>query len=134
MGSWCLHLDNPGTRESYIQGELELPYYVSVLNSGRIKLHKLNSLDTEIKNRMINLTYLFSPTEQTEALHKILHISEQIKDIGPSRFNNLFMYERVNKTLNGMIKNLAKPLPSIVKAYAVTLLTIIITQFLHAFD
>ena len=119
--SWCLYLENPGTREPYIECKLQLFHLLGVLNSGRIKLDNLNSIVTEIKNCLIDHAQLFPPTEQTYALHEILHVAEQIIDIGPPRFNTLFMYERVNKTLKGMIKNIAKPLPSMVKSYAVRL-------------
>ena len=119
--AWCLYLDNPGTRESFIQCKLNLFHYLSVLNFGCIKLDNFNSQDKEINDSLIDHAKLFPPTEQTYALQEILHVPEKVRDIGPPRFNNLLMYKRVNKTLKGMIKNLAKSLPSIVKAYAVTL-------------
>ena len=68
---------------------------------------------------LVEHSAIFPPTEQTYAVHELVHIVQQIPKIGPPKFNNLFMYERINSTLKRMIKNKCNSLPSIVKAYAV---------------
>jgi hypothetical protein len=68
---------------------------------------------------LVEHSAIFSPTEQTYALHELIHIVQQTPRIGPPKFNNLFMYERFNSTLKRMIKNKCNSMASIVKAYAV---------------
>lgn len=61
---------------------------------------------------------LFPPSECTYALHELIHVGTQIIQVGPPRFNSLFMFERVNLFLKRMIKNKNSHSASIIKAYA----------------
>ena len=119
--TWCLHLPEPSDRDPYIECKMKLFKLLSVLNSPRIKISDLDALEIELHDFMIEHASIFPFCEQTYALYDLVHVFGQIRQVGPPRNNSLFMYERVNKTCKGMIKNAAFPLPSIVKGYAVNI-------------
>jgi len=89
----------------------------------------VSSIYTLTIDALVEHSALFPPTEQTYALHELVHIVKQIPKIGPPKFNNLFMYERVNSTLKRMIKNKCNSMPSIVKAYAVSYINVFVLYF-----
>ena len=80
--------------------------------------NKINILNKEIEDCLIEHAALFPPSECTYALHELIHVGAQILQVGPPRFNSLFMFERVNLSLKRMIKNKNSHAPSIIKAYA----------------
>ena len=93
----------------------------------------MSSIYLETIDALVEHSALFPPTEQTYALHELVHIVKQIPNIGPPKFNNLFMYERVNATLKRMIKNRCNSMPSIVKAYAVRFSCYVFPMYLYVF-
>ena len=109
--TWCLYSPLEHTSKVYIDCKLKLFDVIRILNSSRIKYTDLNS----IKALMIDVLVEHS----TYALHELVHLVTQIPKVGPPKFNNLFMFERVNASLKRMIKNKCNSMPSIVKAYAV---------------
>jgi hypothetical protein len=117
--TWCLYSPQLLSSEPYIENKLKLFDILRILNSSRIKGIDVSSIYTMTIDALVEHSALFPPTEQTYALHELIHIVHQIPKIGPPKFNNLFMYERVNSTLKRMIKNKCNSMPSIVKAYAV---------------
>ncbi len=111
----CLYCPEQLPSDPYIYNKLKLFDLLRILNKSRIKA-------TDVYPIFIQTIDLFSPVAQTYALHELAHIVQQITDIGPAKFNNLFMYEKVNSTLIRMIKNKCNSMASIVKAYAVRIL------------
>ena len=85
---------------------------------GRFKKNQLRNLNKEIEDCLIEHAALFPPSECTYALHELIHVGAQILQVGPPRFNSLFMFERVNLSLKRMIKNKNSHAASIIKAYA----------------
>ena len=119
--NWCLFApEENDTARPYIESKLELFDCISILNSSRIKWSDINSIQTKLVDALVKHSALFPPTEQTYAFHEIIHVCSQIPKIGPPKFNNLFMFERINWTLKQMIKNKCNSMASIVKAYAVS--------------
>jgi hypothetical protein len=86
--------------------------------AGRIKKVNLHTMQLELQDALIEHSALFPPSESTYALHELIHCCSQINEIGPPRFNCLFMFERVNLFLKRMIKNRCSHLAFIVKGYA----------------
>jgi hypothetical protein len=123
--TWCLYCPELLPSTPYIDNKLKLFDVLRILNSSRIKGRDLTAIFTLTIDALVEHSALFPPTEQTYALHELVHIVQQIQNIGPPKFNNLFMYERVNSTLKRMIKNKCNSMASIVKAYAVIYLKII---------
>ena len=118
--TWCLHSPEDHPSQVYIDCKLKLFDVLRILNSSRIKYTDLNSIKSLIVNVLVEHSALFPPNEQTYALHEIVHVATQIPKVGPPKFNNLFMFERVNASLKRMIKNKCNSMPSIVKAYAIS--------------
>jgi hypothetical protein len=119
--TWCLYCPEELVSDPYIENKLKLFDLLRILNSSRIKKVDVASLFVKTIDVLVEHSGLFSPVEQTYALHELVHIVQQITNVGPAKFNNLFMYERVNSTLKRMIKNKCNSMASIVKAYAVRL-------------
>jgi Domain of unknown function (DUF4218) len=128
--TWCLHSPSEHTSQVYIDCKLKLFDVIRILNSSRIKYTDLNSIKTLMIDILVEHSALFPPTEQTYALHELVHLVTQIPKIGPPKFNNLFMFERVNASLKRMIKNKCNSMPSIVKAYAVICICVYFNVFL----
>ena len=116
--SWCLYSPEILPSQPYIYNKLKLFDIFRVLNCNRFKL--INELYCRAIDALVEHSSFFPPTEQTYALHEMVHLILQIEKVGPPKMNNLFMYERVNSTLKKMIKNKCNSMASIVKAYAVS--------------
>jgi hypothetical protein len=48
------------------------------------------------------------PSECCVTLHELMHVFEQISEIGPNRRSNLFKFEKMNKEMKSYVKNQAK--------------------------
>jgi len=107
--TWCLHSPLDHTSQVYIDCKLKLFDVIRILNSSRIKYNDLNSIKSIMIDVLVEHSALFPPTEQTYALHEIIHLVTQIPKVGPPKFNNLFLFERVNASLKRMIKTSAIP-------------------------
>ena len=57
------------------------------------------------------------PSECTITLHELEHEVDQSLTIGVPRFSNLYKFEKINKILKSMLKNVAKGFPFIMKNY-----------------
>ena len=122
--TWCLYCPETLPSDPYIENKLKLFDLLRILNSSRIKATDVFHIFERTINVLVEHSGLFPPPEQTYALHELVHVVQQITRVGPSKFNNLFMYERVNSTLKRMIKNKRNSMASIVKVYAVCLTNI----------
>jgi hypothetical protein len=131
--NWCLFNSIENSTTPYVENKLKLFDILRILNSSRIKWTDVGDILNITINALVEHSALFPPCEQTYALHELIHIVNQIPLIGPPKFNNLFMFERVNSTLKRMIKNRCNSMPSIVKSYAVRLhyIYIVYTLCLH---
>jgi hypothetical protein len=117
--AWALHTDDESLRR-YLDCKLNLFDLLSVLNSGRIKYENVSGLHHQLVNALVQHSMLFPPCEQTYALHELIHVCDQIPKVGPPRFNNCYMFERLNLTMKRFIRNKCHSLPSIMKSYAVS--------------
>ncbi len=62
---------------------------------------------------------LLPPSEGTYALHELIHVTDQIIDLGPPLMNAMFKYEQKNLILRKLMKNTSSPIASIVKNYCI---------------
>jgi hypothetical protein len=60
---------------------------------------------------------LLPPCEGTYTLHEIIHVIEQIRELGPPSMCSLFKYERQMKYLKNIVMNRNYPVGSLVKNY-----------------
>jgi hypothetical protein len=104
--------------QKYYDIKLKLFSIISELQSGSMNLDNLQNLRTRALDILIEHAALFPPSECTYALHEIVHVIEQIEQIGPPRYSTMFMYERVNLTLKRMVKNKNHPFASMINSYA----------------
>ena len=119
---WCLYgINNSNLLNRYISCKLDIFEVLTVLHSGRIKYEKVDGLKSKLLDALILHSSLFPPSEQTYALHEIIHVTEQIEQLGPPVFNSLYMYERLNLFLKRLNKNKNNSLASIVRHYSVSL-------------
>jgi len=58
-----------------------------------------------------------SASECTITMHQLYHVVYDIEHYGPPRMQWMFLFERMNKFLKGLIRNVAKPISSIIKNY-----------------
>jgi hypothetical protein len=105
----CLYCPEALLHDPYIENKLRLFDLLRILNSSRIKATNVSHIFEETINILVEHSGLFQPTEKTYALHKLDHVVQQITSVGPSKSNNLLMYERVNSALKRMIKTNVTP-------------------------
>ncbi len=105
----------------YINCKLDLFAVLSVLNSGRIKYDTVAGLRDKLIQALVTHSALFPPCEQTYALHEMIHVCDQIPRIGPPRFSNCYLFERLNLTMKRFIRNKCHSMASIMKSYAVSI-------------
>jgi len=117
---WCFH-DDEDTRDvvAYKECKLRLFQILGVLHSGRIKFDDVAGIKHDLIDILIRHSAYFPPTEQTYALHEIIHITEHIDLLGPPLYSSMYMYERLNLFLKRLNKNKNNSFPSIVRNYAV---------------
>lgn len=96
---------------------------------GRLWQHSITRSNHDILlkdlyNTLANREGLLPPSELTYALHGIIHVAQQVKEAGPSRYCALFTYERANKRLKGLIKNPRDAIASMAKNYLLSEISI----------
>ena len=119
FASWALHCDDDYLMR-YINCKLNLFDVLSLLNSGRIKYGTIAGLRAQLIAGLVQHSALFPPCEQTYALHELVHVCDQIPRIGPPRFSNCYLFERLNLTMKRFIRNKCHGMASIMKSYAVS--------------
>jgi hypothetical protein len=90
---------------------------IGILTSNKLTEDNIIMLSGKCIDSLARRTGLVPPTECTITTHELLHLIDQSLAIGAPRFSNLFKFEKVNKFLKSMLKNVARGLPSILKNY-----------------
>lgn len=89
----------------------------------RLHASRLNStlLVTELRSKLVSLLVtrsgLVPPSECTITLHEIMHVFDQIAEVGVPRMSSLYKFERMNHILKELLQNNAKGLASILKNF-----------------
>jgi hypothetical protein len=73
-----------------------------------------------LKDLLSDREELLPPCESTYPFHELVHVVEQILELGPPMMCSLFKYERKNRWLKGLIKNKRSPLSSLMKNYLIS--------------
>jgi hypothetical protein len=103
---WCMRNKGSAVYRENICGIFDI---MAALNSAR--LNKKEVRDT-LRPRLIKLLIeragLLPPTESMLTLHELLHVVDQVEEVGVPRVNTLFKFERMNHILKQLLKNNAK--------------------------
>ena len=98
---------------------LELFDLFTLLNASSINIQVLETvIIPRLIDCLITRSGLVPPVECTLALHDVLHVAQQIREVGMPRYSTLFKFERMNLFLKRLCRNKAAGLASIVKNYA----------------
>jgi hypothetical protein len=103
---WCLR--DKGC-PVYMENILDILDIMSQLHSGR--MHLKNVVEV-IKPKLVALLVaragLLPPSECMLTLHEILHICDQVVEVGVPRMSSLYKFERMNLVLKKLLKNAAQ--------------------------
>jgi hypothetical protein len=90
---------------------------IGILTSNKLSQASINEINSMLIAMVIERSGLVPPSECTITLHELLHLIDQSIAVGCPRFSNLYKFEKVNKFLKSMLKNVAKGFASIMKNY-----------------
>ena len=90
---------------------------IGILTSNKLSENSIQILSTKTIDVLVKRTGLVPPSECTITTHELVHLVEQCCTIGAPRFSNLYKFEKVNKFLKSMLKNVAKGFASIMKNF-----------------
>jgi hypothetical protein len=100
-----------------IKNILDIFDIIGILTSNSFELDKIYVLGSNVVTSLAERGGLVPPSESTITLHELCHVTDQSTVIGCPRHNNLYKFEKVNKFLKNMLKNVAKGFASIIKNY-----------------
>ena len=100
-----------------ISNMLDIIDVIGVLTSNKLSHDAIRTLGGKIVKLLAQRNGLVPPSECTITLHELFHVVDQSYNIGCPRYSNLYKFEKVNKFLKGMLKNVAKGFASIMKNY-----------------
>ena len=104
FGRWCFTGLGP-----YTDNIIELYDIMSILNSNRLHGPTVKKkLFPRLIDVLITRSGLMPPSECCVTLHEMVHLCEQILEIGPGRQSTLYKFEKMNKILKSLGKNTAK--------------------------
>ena len=88
--------------------------FFDVINRKSITVKQLNRLQEEIIVIICELEIYFPPTFFDVMVHLLVHIVDDIIQLGPTFLHNMMPFERMNGVIKGFIHNRARPDGSIV--------------------
>ena len=101
---WCLDKSGP-----YTDNILEIFDIMSILNANNIHGPTVKStLLPRLINALIIRSGLVPPSECCVTLHEMMHVCEQVLEIGTPRHSLLYKFEKLNKILKSFLHNSAK--------------------------
>ena len=90
---------------------------IGLLTSNKMSRESIMVINRKLVDLLTDRSGSVPPSECTITLHELVHLVDQSLTIGVPRFSNLYKFEKVNKFLKSMLKNVAKGFPSIMKNY-----------------
>ncbi len=95
FSQWCLR--DGGV---YVENIRDIFDVLSLLNASRIHVPTLqNETYPKLLDAIMKRSGLVPPSECCVTLHEVVHICEQVKQIGNCRHSTLFKFEKVNKVM-----------------------------------
>lgn len=103
---WCFR--GKGNRV-YIDNICDIFDIIASLGATRLNVkHVRDILKPRLINAMVHRAGLLPPTECMMTLHELLHVCDQVKEIGVPRVSSLYKFERMNHILKELLKNKAR--------------------------
>ena len=91
--------------------------FFDVISRKSISIKQLNRLQEEIVVILCELEMYFPPAFFDVMVHLLVHIVDDIIDLGPSFMHNMMAFERMNGVIKGFVRNRARPDGSIVQGF-----------------
>ncbi len=96
-------------RGKIVENILSIFEIMTILNSNKLHVPTIkNVIYPELIELLISRSGLVPPSECPITLHELLHIAEQVEEIGAPRYSTLYKFEKVNKLLKQFNYNTAK--------------------------
>ena len=67
-----------------------------------------NVIHSDLNETLVKRSGLVPPSECPIALHELVHVCDQVMEIGSPRYSTLYKFEKVNKLLKSFCFNTAK--------------------------
>ena len=107
-----------GIMEPHVRETLTgLCIFFDVITRKSISVAKLGRLQEEIVVILCELEIYFPPAFFDIMVHLLVHIVDDIIDIGPTFLHNMMSFERINGVIKGYVRNRAHPDGSIVQGF-----------------
>ena len=104
FGQYCL-----SDQGEYTDNIIEIFDIMGILNSNRIHGPTLKKvIYPKLINALIRRSGLVPPSECCVTLHEMMHICEQVHEVGNPRNSMLYKFEKMNKVLKSFLLNQAK--------------------------
>ena len=88
--------------------------FFDVITRKSINVKKLARLQEEIVTILCELEMYFPPAFFEIMVHLLVHIVDDIIDLGPAFLHNMMSFERMNGVIKGFVRNRSHPDGSIV--------------------
>ena len=92
-----------------IENILNIFEIMTTLNSNKLHVPTIkNVIYLELIELLITRSGLVPPSECSITLHELLHIAQQVEEVGAPRYSILYKFEKVNRLLKQLHDNAAK--------------------------
>jgi hypothetical protein len=91
--------------------------FFDVITRKSIGVRQLKMLQDEIVVILCELEIYFPPAFCDICVHLLLHVVEDIKQLGPTFLHNMMPFERQNGVMKGYVRNRARPDASMAKGF-----------------
>lgn len=93
----------------YTDNIIEIFDIMSILNANRLNCDMVRKeLLPRLINALADRSGFVPPSESCVTLHELIHVCEQVNEIGNARCSTLYKFEKMNKWLKGHAQNSAK--------------------------
>ena len=107
-----------GIMEPHVRETLTGLYnFFNVITRKSISMKKLARLQEEIVTILCELEMYFPPAFFDIMVHLLVHIVDDIIDLGPAFLHNMMSFERMNGVIKGFVRNSSHPDGSIVQGF-----------------
>ena len=91
--------------------------FLDIITRKSISVKKLGTLKEEITVILCELEMYFPPALFDIMVHVLIHVVDDIIDLGPAFLHNMMPFERMNGIIKGFVRNMSRPDGSIIQIY-----------------
>jgi hypothetical protein len=103
---WCFRKKGS---QVYIENICEVLDIISMLNATRLNIQYITEvIKPKLIKALVRRVGLLPPSECMLTLHELLHICDQVVEVGVPRVSSLYKFERMNHVLKSVLHNAAK--------------------------